>query len=276
VREAASLVVDPANPQARKLAAQAHPDVAIVRRGLKKDGKGYMGEISVDVARKALDLFAATAGSGGWRICIVDSADDLNNASANALLKVIEEPPPRSLFLIVAHQPARTLATIRSRCRKLALRPLDESDVRLVLQSLGTEASSDDLARAASLAQGSVRRALALMDPALAGLIATVRAMLERLPDLDPAALYRLAEQFAKRDAEAAFELMRDVVLGWIGERIAADAGQGARVLAPLVEVWEKSARAAREAESYNLDRRPLVISLFGDLAEAVRHHRAA
>src|SRR3712207_5403681 len=100
-----SLDVDPSHPVVRRIAASAHPDLAVGRRGLRKDGKAYSAEISVEQARKALDLFASTAGRGGYRICSVDAADDLNASSANALLKVIEEPPPRSVFLVVSHAP---------------------------------------------------------------------------------------------------------------------------------------------------------------------------
>src|SRR5205085_4519174 len=132
-----TLDLEPSHPIARQVAARSHPDLAVVRRGLRKDGKGYSTEIAVEHVRRALELFGSTAGRGGYRICIVDAADDLNASSGNALLKVIEEPPPRSLFLIVSHNPQRLLPTIRSRCRKLMLRPLAEADLRSAIRSLG-------------------------------------------------------------------------------------------------------------------------------------------
>jgi DNA polymerase III subunit delta' len=279
VREARSLAVEAGHPAWRALAHRAHPDVAVLRRGWRKDGKGYMGDIAVGEVRRALDLFGSTAGAGGYRICIVDSADDLNASSANALLKVIEEPPARSLFLVVAHAPARVLATIRSRCRSLTLRPLGAADVVRALGSLGppwSATAAADLGRAADLSQGSVGKALALLDADVVGLVEQVRAALDRLPEVQPAALYALAEVLAGRRAEEDFDTAFGVVTDWIADTVRARAGEGAACLAPLVEVWEKSARAAREARVFNLDRRPLVISMFGDLADAVRRSRAA
>lgn len=279
VRDATTLAVASDHPVARKLAAQSHPDVAVVRRGLRRDGKGHSSEIGVGEVRRTLDLFGATAGAGGYRIALVDCAEDLNPSSANALLKIVEEPPRRSIFFILAHQPAGTLATIRSRCRMLRLHPLPTTDVERALRSLGqpwSDADPGTLARAADLSHGSVRRALTLLDEDTIALIERVRATLDRLPALEPQALYALAETLGGRSAVEAFETALNVTADWLAEAISMRAGEGARRLAPLVEVWEKSARAAREAEVFNLDRRPLVISIFGDLADAVRRSRAA
>src|SRR5918997_805051 len=100
----------------------------VARAVLAVDGKAASTTIPVDAVRRATALFGSTAANGGYRICIVDSAEDLTPASANAILKMIEEPPPRSLILVVAHQPQRVLPTVRSRCRRLALAPLEQPD----------------------------------------------------------------------------------------------------------------------------------------------------
>ena len=166
---------------ARQVAARSHPDLAVVRRGLRKDGKGYSAEIAVDHVRRALDLFTSTAGKGGYRVCIVDGAEDLNASSGNALLKVIEEPPPRSIFLIVSHSPQRLLPTIRSRCRLLQLRPLAEADLCAVIRRLGepwAHLDDDALGRAVALAEGSVRRAMEMLDEDKAAIVAATDALL--------------------------------------------------------------------------------------------------
>jgi DNA polymerase III subunit delta' len=274
-----SLAVPAAHPAARKLAALSHPDFAVVRRALRKDGKGYSAEISVDVVRRALELFHTTAGDGGYRVCIVDAGDELNESSANALLKMLEEPPRRSVFFVVAHRPALLLPTIRSRCRFLPFRPLDAHDVEKVVHSLGepwSDTDSASLARATALSRGSIHRALLLLDEDTLALVERVNQMLERLPALDVPALVALAESVAGRGREADLDVAMGVVFDWVATRVEAEAGQGAGRLASLVEVWEKCARAAREAEDYNLDRRPLVISMFGELADAMRRARAA
>jgi DNA polymerase-3 subunit delta' len=269
-----SLQVDASHPVARQLAASAHPDLAMVRRGLRKDGKGYSAEISVDHVRRALELFSSTAGRGGYRVCIVDAADDLNASSSNALLKVIEEPPPRSVFLIVCHSPQRLLPTIRSRCRKLLLRPLADNDVRATIGTLGSAfegTPADVLDPAVGLGEGSVRRTLEMLDESKIALVAEVTRALEGLPNVEPKRVLALVESLARREAEQNYELALDTVQRWVSERLHRSASQGPARLAPLVEVCDKVARSAREIDAYNLDRRPLVLSLFDDLADAVR-----
>ncbi len=274
LRPAASLDVDANHPVSRRVAAQSHPDLAVIRRGLRADGKAYSAEIRVDDVRRALDLFGATAGEGGYRVCIVDAADDLNASSANALLKLVEEPPPRSIFLIVSHAPQRLLPTVRSRCRRLLLRPLDEKDLGLVVRSLGppwAEAEPAALKEAVALGSGSVRRTLEMLDSDLRSVVAETRATLSALPRLDMSRVLALAESLAQRGAEERFRLVLDTAFAWVSARVHQSAALGPARLAPLAEVCEKAARAAREVEVFNLDKRPLVIALFGDLADAVR-----
>jgi DNA polymerase III subunit delta' len=246
----------------------------VVRRGLRKDGKGYSAEISVADVRRGLGLFSSGAGAGGYRVCIVDSADDLNASSANALLKLVEEPPARSVFLIVSHTPQRVLPTIRSRCRRLQLRPLDETSLRAALRSLGSpyaDLDEERIARAVALGEGSVRRAVQMLDEDATAVVGEVSAMLEALPRVDVKRVLALAERLSRRGADEAFALTLDTLSRWVSGRLEANAAAGAARLAPLVEVCEKVARAASEVDTYNLDRRPLVLSMFGDLAEAVR-----
>jgi DNA polymerase-3 subunit delta' len=272
--EPQTLEIPAAHPVSRQVAAQSHPDFTVVRRGLRKDGKGYSAEISVGDVRRGLGVFGSAAGEGGYRVCIVDSADDLNASSGNALLKLVEEPPAHSVFLIVSHAPQRVLATIRSRCRRLHLRPLDDADLRSVVRSLGPPWSETDdgrLDQAIALAEGSVRRVIELLDEDTSALVAEVSAMLAALPRIDAKRVMALAESLSRRDAEDAYALTLDTAFRWVSTELAARAAVGAVRLAPLVEVCEKIARAAAEADIYNLDRRPLVLSMFGDLAEAVR-----
>ena len=129
VREARDLSVEPGHSAARLLGQLAHPDFALIRREWQPATKRLASEISVDAVRLGLQVFQLSAAFGGWRIAIVDSAEDLNRNSANALLKMVEEPPQRSLILIVSHRPGQVLATIRSRCRRLRLEPLTADEI---------------------------------------------------------------------------------------------------------------------------------------------------
>jgi DNA polymerase-3 subunit delta' len=271
--EEVGLAVDPNSAVARQVAALSHPNLAVLRRTPGSDKKGASATIPVDAVRRALQMFGSTA-AGGYRVCIVDSAEDLTIASANALLKVIEEPPARSIFLIVSHAPQRLLPTIRSRCRRLLLRPLADADIRAAVESLGPPwcDQPDELLRdAISLGEGSVRRTLEMLDGGKLDFVAGVKQALDALPDLDPKRVLTLAESLARRDAEEEYGLALETVERWVTARLHARAGEGALRLAPLVEVCEKVALSAREADIYNLDRRPLVLALFDDLADAVR-----
>jgi DNA polymerase III subunit delta' len=259
------------DPVAGKVAGLSHPNLVALRRHRTAGAKALPTKISVDMVRRALDLFATTAADSGWRVCILDSAEDLNANAANALLKVLEEPPPRALFLILSHQPGRLLPTIRSRCRALMLRPLAAEDVARVVRALPAPFPQPEdaaLARALSLCEGSVARALALLDPVTAGLVAEVETLLARARNPDWGRVLKLAETLAGRDAEARFEAAQDAVLRFVSGELDRRRDEPPARLAALVAVAERFGRAAREAATYNLDRRPVVLSLFGDLAE--------
>src|SRR3982074_837455 len=128
VQRAETVHIDPNHPVARHVAAGAHGGLLTLER--TPNDKGVLRTvITVDETRETISFFGSTAAVEGWRICIVDTVDELNPSAANALLKILGEPPRQSLFLLVSHAPARVLPTIQSRCRKLALRPLAASDV---------------------------------------------------------------------------------------------------------------------------------------------------
>jgi len=269
-----TLAVDPTSPTARQVAALSHPNLAVLRRTPGTDKKAPSATIPVESVRRALTLFGATAADGGYRVCIVDSAEDLMVGGANALLKVLEEPPPRALFLIVSHAPQRVLPTIRSRCRRLLLRPLAPDSVREGVRDLGApwaDAPEDVLRDAVRLGEGSVRRTLEMLDEERTAFVARVTGLLDALPRADRKSSLALAETIARRDSEEAYGLALEAVHRWVSRRLHERAGLGAARLAPLVEVCDKVARSAREIDTYNLDRRPLVLALFDDLADAVR-----
>lgn len=271
-----TLAFDPDGRPARLVNGLAHPDLVVLRRQPASDKKQATTQIPVETVRRALDVFGSTAGSGGWRVCIVDSAEDLNTAGANALLKVVEEPPPRAIFLIVAHQPGRVLATIRSRCRKLMLSPLDDQRMSGALRSLGVAPEEPEARRAIALADGSVRRALTRLDVDIAALILGAKTLLAKLPDVNVKDVMGMADKLAGRAAEADFAIFVETLEEWASEMLHAGAERGPHHLAPLAEVWEKTTRSIRETDALNLDRRPLVLSIFQDLADAVMRMRAA
>ncbi len=271
----ATLDLAPDNPAARQVMVQSHPDLAIVRRGFQKDGKTLSRTIAVENVRRATDLFATTSATGGWRICIVDCADEMNPSAANALLKMLEEPPPRGLFLLIAHRPGRLLPTIRSRCRRLDFAPLAVAEVEAAMRLAGGQGTEAEMAEAARLGAGSVRAALQRLEPETLALIAQVRGELSRLPGVDLARILALAENFAGRAGEEELALALETIEAWVTGEIRAQAGHGAGALTALVDAWEAGRNAIGEALTLNLDRRPAVIALFQGLAAAQAGARA-
>jgi DNA polymerase-3 subunit delta' len=270
VRSAQSLQVDPGHPVSRRIAAQAQPDLLVLERTINEKTNKLRQDIQVDDVRRTVPFFGSTPGEGGWRIAIVDAVDELNPSGANALLKVLEEPPRRALLLLVSHSAARVLPTIRSRCRLLTLRPLAVDDVaRAAAAAIGTDPGDVDIMAAAQLAQGSVRRALTLLEGDTLEMRNGIVAMLDRLPALDPRALHALGDRLAGTEA-APLAAFVDIVNGWLSNRLAMHSQDRAR-LDRLAWAWEKVNSASLDAETYNLDRKPLVFSVFGWLAEASR-----
>ncbi len=257
---------------ARQVAAGAHGGLLVLERTL--NDRGVMRTvITVDETRETISFFGSTAAVEGWRVCIVDTVDELNPNAANALLKILEEPPQQSLFLLVSHAPARVLPTIQSRCRKLPLRPLATDDViRAAAQAAEYAADDPALAEAAEASEGSVARALTLLGGDALKLQQRTAALLATLPQVDPRELHALGEALGTSD-RVALAAFVDGIDRWIGERLHADEANAANLprLARLAEVWEKIVRAARDTEAYNLERKPLVFSVFGMLAEATR-----
>jgi DNA polymerase III subunit delta' len=270
VQAARSLAVAPDHPAARRVAVQSHPDLLVLERTPGPTG-ALRTVITVDEVRRTVSFFGSTAGEGGWRVCVVDTADELQYPHAsNALLKVLEEPPRRALFLIASHAPGRLLATIRSRCRRLTLRPLAEADVaRAAATALERPEDDAEIRAAARAAQGSVARAVTLLGGRTLAVRERVVELLGRLPTLDPLGMHALGDALSRGDA-AAFETCLDAMRDWLSHRLAVDAANPPR-LARVAEVWEKLNRAAGEVEEFNLERKPLVFAAFGLLAEAAR-----
>jgi DNA polymerase-3 subunit delta' len=270
VQTAASLALDRDHPVARRVAAQAQPDLLVLERTINEKTGKLRQDIQVDDVRRSVTFFGSTAGEGGWRVAIVDAVDELNAAGANALLKVLEEPPRRALLLLVSHSAARVLPTIRSRCRVLALRPLAAADVaRAAAAAIGKSPDQADIQAAAAVAEGCVARALALLDGDALALRNRILELLERLPALDPRALHGLGDSLQGTDP-ATLAAFLDTVNAWLSARLWTGGQEPAR-LARTAQAWEKVNNAARDVAEYNLERKPLVFSVFGWLAEAAR-----
>jgi len=214
------LDVDPEDEIARKIAAQAHPDLFVLRRGYNERGRPRR-EIAVDDARELGHFFSLAPSQGGMRVAIIDAVDDLNRNAANAILKTLEEPPPRSVLLLVCHAPGAALATIRSRCRRLALKPLSDDGVR---QALGPK-PDDALVK---LAKGRPGRAIALNGQG-------VDAAAADLGDVLPA--------LSRGEARQVLAAMYDRMRGEPFEKLAA--------VLDLAAEWARSAGVEHTSENW-------------------------
>jgi DNA polymerase III subunit delta' len=254
---------------ARWIASRSHPDLFVLERSFNDSKpRRLRQEIVVDDARQMADFFSRTSGSGGWRVAIVDCADELNSEAANALLKLVEEPPPKALILLVSHRPGRLLRTLRSRCRTLAVAALDTATTCGVVERLPLlqVPSADTLRMAASLSGGSPGRTLELLD---SGGARAFEAFLN-LKSLGAAAKLSVAGHFGQRQAAVAdFETFMELLLDWLAREAAREpaAARGYR----LAHAHQKIAADRSVAAGYNLDRRTAVLNALVSIEDALK-----
>lgn len=226
-----TLDVDPTHPVARRVMALSDPGLFLLRRGANDKGDRLAAEIRVGEVRKLASFLALSSTDGGRRVVIVDTADELNTQAANALLKMLEEPPERTVMLLVSHQPSGLLPTIRSRCRVLRLAPLGAEDMAVALQQAKIMLEGDPMALA-ELSSGSVGAAVRLLNLGGMKTYTELVALFDALPRLDPPRALRLAESAAQRGAEE----RRDLLFSLIDLFMTRLARSGALGVAPPVE----------------------------------------
>ena len=258
------------HPVSRQVAALSHPDLLVLRRVLNDDTKKLRTEIRVDDVRRIVSFFGSTAAFGGYRVCVVDSVEEMNASGMNALLKLVEEPPAKSIFLLISHSPGRVMATIRSRCQRMRLNPLATEEVSRAVTALAArmpELPRAQIPDAAAASGGSVRRALELLLGEGLEVRSLSAEMLERLPSVEAAKLHTLGDQLKGDQALAVFT---ETVEDWLASQ-ATRENQPPACLARYAETWEKVRRAAAEVDAFNLDRKPFAFQIFAMLADATR-----
>ncbi len=277
----ADLSIDSASPVFRRVAAGGHTDLLTIERGIGQRGN-LRTEIVVDDVRRVGEFLHLTPGEGGWRIVIVDSADELNRHAANALLKILEEPPERALVILVSHNPGRLLPTIRSRCRTLSLSPLGQAAVKRVLSLVEPDFTGAQVKEIARLSRGSAGFALDLVRHDGLRLNSDLEAIVSTLPRLDIPLMHALAERLAPAAAEPRYRIFRELLMRWLADSIrrVAEAGKGADLaltggrrgsLDRWLEVWEKVGRLFERADAVNLDRKQVLVAAFTAVQQASR-----
>jgi len=208
---------------AGRVRALSEPRLALVRRGWDDKAKRLKTRITVDEVRKLRSFLSMSAADGGRRVIILDAADEMNANAANAILKLLEEPPRDVVFLVICHNPSGLLPTIRSRCRTLRFDPLTAEDLGAAIEGAGL-IIPDRIEALAALSAGSVGRAAGLIEHDGLGLYDRLLGLLATCPQLDRAAALDLAGSVAGRGAEA----RRDLLLGLIDTALARLARTGA------------------------------------------------
>ncbi len=267
------LCVPPEHPVFKRVAARSHADLLTITRARDEDGKPLRSEIVAEDARAIGPFLHMTAAEGGWRVAVIDSADEMNVHAANALLKILEEPSARSLIILVSHSPGRLLPTIRSRCRRLALRPLPESAITRLLAEYEPGLSASELAQVVRLAEGSAGRALSLARRTGLDVLADVSSLLDALPALDLPAAHALADRLGRAGGEEMFEIAGQLISRWSQDRIAATARDPLAMcqLERPFEVWEKVSQLFAHGAATRLDRKQVVLGAVMTLAGAYR-----
>ena len=292
----ASLLIDRNLPVCQQIERGSNPDFRVLEPGMLNPSTGQpTQQIVVAQVRAALEVTTMTAAAGGWRVIIIDPADSLNVNAANAILKTLEEPPAQTLFLLVSHAPGRLLPTIRSRCRRLDLKPLPEDQVQELLGRFGG-VNEERASEIAKLSGGSIGKAIELANGNGMALYEAIHRAASGLPSIDVTSLHALGDLVVKRknsDTDT-FPILATMISDWLAALVLAGArghttpevipgehalqdrllGDGTS-LDQWVEVWEKVTALLAQTDHINLDRKQVIIESFS-LIEAAASSSAS
>jgi DNA polymerase-3 subunit delta' len=276
---AGGLSVPEASVANRQVVALSHPGLLVLRRPYDLSGKRFMASIPVDEVRRLRSFLSHRAAEGSWRVVIVDAADDLNINAANALLKSLEEPPERTVFVLISSEPGRLLNTVRSRCRRLELSALDEASLRAAADQAfkagDAESPGEDVwGELAELAQGSVRRLIGMHFAGGLDLHKSIRGIFGNLPAVKWGQVHALAESLAPAAAAERYKLYNELLFDYLAGVVRAAAvdegGTSQRAvaikvvkaerLASWAALWETLVREEAETRALNLDRRAFIL----------------
>jgi len=254
---------------ARQVAAQSHPGLLVLKRAVNQKTGKLMTVLSVDEIRRLADFFGMTSGAGGWRVAIVDTADDMNDNAANALLKMLEEPPGHAMLLLLSNTPGRLLPTIRSRCQRLDLRPLEEALLEKALAEYLPETSAAERASLARLSGGSIGAALTLATGDGGALATEADRLIENVREPDLLALLTLGDKLFR--IQDGLEQFGDFLVESLSARIRARAHSGAAGLERWVLLRERIEQGFGRATGLNLEPRQTVLSAARDMSRTAR-----
>ena len=284
------LAIDPELAISRQVTSGSHPDLLVIERSVNQRTKTLRREIVVEDVAALSSFLRLTSAAGGWRVVVVDSVDEMNRNAANAMLKLLEEPPKRALLILVSHAPGGLLPTIRSRCRKLHLSPLRDEHVQGLLSKLTPDIDPALMTMATRLAEGSIARALEIAANDGPTVLADAVRVFDDAPPINRKRIHEVSEKWLRRgkgeDGDPLAGRM-ELILWWLGRGVRRLAsGQPAntetirgesKVFNALVGQFgldgccariERAESSLRRGVGLNLDRKQMVMSMLRELAD--------
>ncbi len=279
----AGIEIEARHPAQALVANGAHRDLRTLERIIDPKTKRMRSEILVAQVRSNTEFLALTASGDGWRVLIIDPVDDLNTNAANALLKVLEEPPKSTLLILISHQPGLLLPTIRSRCRVLPMPALSDQAVDQILELKLPDLTSEQRRGLVALSEGSVGRALELAEEGGDGMHQALLGVFKRDGSIAWDRATQLGERVMRGDASN-FLMLGEMLGRWLERIIRLGHGQplrgavsqaevalaravGERAgLERVMDVWDKTSHLIQRTDSLNLHRKQALLSLLGGL----------
>lgn len=255
----------------RRIATGSHTDLLTISPAYDAKKHTEKSTITVDEARKIPEFLSLTPAEGEWRVVIVDAVDQLNVNAANALLKILEEPPERAILFLICHSPGGILPTIKSRCRTFKLGAPEEKAFGEILNHIAPEIPSHDYTALYALSYGAPGHAITLHQEGAVELYEKWLAAMQ--PDASPAVRQAFADSAAARKSPDSWNallhcwqvvMQRLTVFGHdeksvpIFRREAELLGNIAAATPPAQRrSWvEQGNRLIAQTETYNLDKR--------------------
>ena len=281
------VALDRLDPIFVQVSSLSHPDLLVLQRIRNPKSKAFYTVIRVDEIRSLTKFFGFTSGGGGWRFVVVDLAEDMNNNAANALLKILEEPPEKSVFFLISSAPNTLPTTILSRCRKLRMFPLGEEDLKRAVQtgfnnSLEHDVPDEEhLTYALQKAGGSVRKALQYSVGNGLALDKQLGTLLARLPDMDYTLVHGLADRITVRGAEDDFHTVHTLLSSWMARQIRTTVSGKVNethsrlfpkhTITAWSQLWQEMHQQKADCLLLNLDKRTHIITMFSKIQEQSR-----
>ncbi len=276
----ANMTIAADDPVFRRVASGAHPDLLTIERLFDEKKSRYKGTVEVDEVRRIEPFLRLTASvQGGWRVVVVDDADTMNRNSQNAILKILEEPPERTVLILVTHRPGLLIPTIRSRCRVVSFVPPAKGVFSSLVRREHTDLANDDIDILYSIAGGSVGQGLRILQEGGLDAVSHIMALLYSWPNWDWVQIHALSETVNRPGQENALQSFQDVML-WITETVLKVKARGTVLEGALnneaiqnlldqytleewIEICERLRSHFDMIQKANLDKRQAVLGAF-------------